>query len=166
MEMTPRLGLPLLVAGQVQKELFHNEALALVDLLIAGSVEDGTSAAPPASPVTGRFYRVAAAGASGAFAGHEGALAGWSGAGWRFVAPVEGMRLTERTSGLDLAYRGGAWTSGAVRASDVVIGGLQVVGARGAAIADASGGSTIDSQARATVAQILAALRTHGLIAS
>lgn len=166
MEMTPRLGLPLLVAGQIQKELFHNEALALIDLLLAGSIEDEPMAAPPPSPVIGRFYRVAPAGASGAFAGHEGALAGYGAGGWRFVTPVEGMRLTERISGLDLAYRGGAWTSGLARASEVVIGGLRVVGARGVAIADPAGGSTIDAEARLAVAQILAALRTHGLIAT
>lgn len=166
MEMTPRLGLPLLIAGQVQKELFHNEALALIDLLIAGSVEDGILSAPPPSPVTGRCYRVAASGASGAFAGHDGQLAGYSSGGWRFVAPVEGMRLTERTSGLELAFRGGAWTSGSMRASEVVVGGLKVVGERGSAIADASGGSTIDTQARLAISQILAALRTHGLIAT
>ena len=165
MEMTPRLGLPLLVSGQVQKELYHNEALVLVDLLIAGSVEAAPLTAPPASPVIGVFYRVAAADASGAFAGHEAALAGWSAGGWRFVAPVEGMRLTDRTSGVELAFRGGAWTSGSIRASEVLVGGTKVLGVRGPAIADPAGGSTIDLQARAAVAQILAALRTHGLIA-
>lgn len=85
---------------------------------------------------------------------------------WRFVAPVEGMRLTEVTSGVELAYRGGAWTSGALRATEVAIGGVKVVGARGSAIADPAGGATIDAQTRLAVAQILAALRTHGLIAT
>ena len=166
MEMTPRIGLPLLVAGQVQKELFHNEALAIVDLLIAGSVEGAPLTAPPASPVIGVFYRVASAGASGAYAGREGSLAGWSVGGWRFVAPVEGMRLTERTSGVELAFRGGAWTSGSLRASEVMISGLKILGARLPAIADAAGGVTVDTQARLAVAQILAGLRTHGLIAT
>ena len=165
MEMTPRLGLPLLLAGQVQKELFHNEALALVDLLVAASVEAAPLTAPPPSPVIGVIYRVAATGTSGAFAGREGALAGWSAGGWRFVVPVEGMRLTDRVSGVELAFRNSAWTSGSLRANEVMVGGLKVLGARGSAIADAAGGSTIDTQARAAVAQILAALRTHGLIA-
>ena len=165
MEMTPRLGLPLLVAGQVQKELFHNEALSLVDLLLAGSVEAALLTVPPPNPVPGVFYRVASAGASGAFAGHDGALAGWSAGGWRFVTPVEGMRLTDRSSGVELAFRGGAWSSGSVRASEVLVAGNKVVGARGGAIADTAGGSTIDMQARAAIAQILGALRTHGLIA-
>ena len=165
MEMTPRLGLPLLVAGQAQKELFHNEALALIDLLLAGSVEGAPLAAPPATPTLGTFYRVASAGATGAFAGRDGALAGWSAGGWRFVAPVEGIRLTDRVSGVELAFRGGAWTSGSIRASEILVSGVKVVGARGPAIADVAGGSTIDTQARAAVAQMLAALRTHGLIA-
>ena len=110
MEMTPRLGLPLLVAGQVQKELFHNEALALVDLLLAGSVEAGAADRAAAEPGAGRLLSRRRAGASGAFAGHESTLAGWSAGGWRFVVPVEGMRLTERASGVELAFRGGAWT--------------------------------------------------------
>lgn len=139
-------------------------ALALIDLLIAGSVEGGPFAAPPPSPSIGSFYSVASAGASGAFAGHEGSLAGWSAGGWRFVLPAEGMRLTERASGVELAFRDGAWTSGSLRASEVVIGGLKVLGARGPAITDAAGGTTIDTQARLAVSQILAALRTHGLI--
>lgn len=52
-----------------------------------------------------------------------------------------------------------------MRASEVVIGGAKVLGARGPAIADPAGGTTTDTQARAAVAQILAALRVHGLIA-
>jgi hypothetical protein len=93
-------------------------------------------------------------------------LAGYSSGGWRFVAPVEGTRLTERTTAVELAFRNGAWTSGAVRASEVAVGGLKVLGARMPAIADAGGGATIDTQARLAIAQILGALRTHGLIAS
>jgi hypothetical protein len=163
MEMTPRLGLPLLVAGQVQKEVFLNEALALADLLIAGSVEPAPIASPPASPTTGTLYRVAAAGASGAFAGQEGKLAGWTEGGWRFVAPVEGMRLTERGS---VAYRDGLWTSGSLRASEVLIGAQRVLGARQAAVANPAGGTVVDTQGRLAITQILAALRAHGLIES
>jgi len=45
------------------------------------------------------------------------------------------------------------------------VSGTQVVGARQAAIPDASGGATIDVEARAALNQLLAELRTHGLIA-
>ena len=140
--------------------------LAMVDLLLAGSVEAVPVASPPPSPGIGSLYRIAAAGASGAFAGREAKLAGWSDGGWRFIAPVEGMRLTERASGLELAYRNGAWTSGSLRANEVEIGGQKVLGTRQALIADPTGGTVIDVQSRLALAQVLAALRAHGLIES
>ena len=112
----------------------------------------------------GRLYCVAASGTSGVFAGHEASHAGYGDGGWRFIAPVEGLRLTEQASGVEVAYRGGAWTTGSVRANEVVVGANKVVGARGAAIPDATGGTVIDSQSRAALGLILAALRTHGLI--
>ena len=148
----------------MQKEIFHNEALALLDLLVGGSVEAGPIAAPPATPVSGALYLVAASGATGAFAGYEGRLAGWTAGGWRFVAPVEGMRQTMRASGVDLHYWNGAWRSGSVRAEELVVGGAKVVGAAAGAIAAPAGGSVIDVQGRTCLAQILAALRGHGLI--
>ncbi|MGI8931537.1 MAG: DUF2793 domain-containing protein [Sphingomicrobium sp.] len=141
-------------------------ALATIDLLINGSIEGVSITAPPTTPFIGTLYRIAPAGATGAFAGCEGSLAGYSVGGWRFLVPVEGMRLTERTTGVELAFRGGIWTSGAMRASEVSIDGLKVLGARAPAIADPAGGTTIDTQARAVLEQILAALRTHGLIAA
>lgn len=164
MDMTTRFGLPLLSAGQIQKEIFHNEALALLDLLVGGVIEAGPVAAPPASPVLGTLYLVAASGASGAFAGQEAKLAGWTAGGWRFVVPVEGMRLTVRSSGVDFHFWNGAWSSGSVRAAELVIGGAKVVGTAAAAIAGPAGGGTVDAEARACLAQVLAALRGHGLI--
>lgn len=160
MDATARLGLPLLTAGQVQREIYHNEALALLDLLVGGNVEEGPVAAPPASPAAGGLYLVAASGTSGSFVGHEGQVAGWTQGGWRFVAPVEGMRLTARSSGVDLHYWNGDWRSGSIRAEELVIGGSRVVGPAATAIAEPAG----DAEGRACLAQILAALRGHGLI--
>ena len=57
-------------------------------------------------------------------------------------------------SGLDLL-------SGSYR-----VAGTQVVGARGAAVADATGGTTVDAEARTAINTLLARLRSHGLIAS
>lgn len=48
--------------------------------------------------------------------------------------------------------------------SGLFIGGEQVVGRRATSIAAPSGGGNIDPEARAAVSQILAALRSHGLI--
>lgn len=46
------------------------------------------------------------------------------------------------------------------------INGTQVVGARGAAVSDPTGGATVDTESRAAIAAILARLRAHGLIAT
>lgn len=46
------------------------------------------------------------------------------------------------------------------------VGGQQVAGARQSAISDASGGTTVDSEARTAINALLAACRSHGLIAS
>jgi uncharacterized protein DUF2793 len=120
---------------------------------------------PPAAPLVGACYIVGSA-ASGAWAGMTDRIAGWTSGGWRFVAPAEGMHFHVRSTGLEARYRAGAWELGAIRASSLVIGGEQVVGARLAAIESPSGGPTIDAQARTAVAAILTALRTHGLIES
>ena len=139
-------------------------ALALLDLLVGGAIEAGPIAAPPPSPAAGALYLVAASGATGAFAGNEARLAGWTAGGWRFIAPVEGMRLTVRSTGVDLHYWNGQWTSGSVRAEELVIGGIRVVGSAAAAIANPSAGTVIDVEGRACLAQILSALRSHGLV--
>jgi len=48
--------------------------------------------------------------------------------------------------------------------ASVVIAGQQVIGSRASAIGSASGGTTVDVQARAVIDQILTAMRQHGLI--
>jgi hypothetical protein len=74
------------------------------------------------------------------------------------------MTVYVRSSSVWATYRAGAWELGQVRGSSLVLAGQQVVGSRAAAIASASGGTTVDSEARAVVDQILAAMRQHGLI--
>ena len=120
--------------------------------------------APPASPAPGACYLVAI-GATGAWAGKDQMLAGYSEGGWRYVAPIEGMRLLDRVSGQVVLRRSGTWETGIVRAQEFQVGGITVVRARQPAIADPVGGSTIDVQGRAAIASILAMLRTHGLTA-
>lgn len=51
-----------------------------------------------------------------------------------------------------------------MKAVQLIIGGVAVVGARGAAIASPAGGSTVDAESRTCLQSILSALRTHGLI--
>ena len=48
----------------------------------------------------------------------------------------------------------------------VEVAGTQVLSGQGAAVADASGGSTVDTEARAAINALLARLRAHGVIAT
>jgi len=165
MTATPRLALPFLSAGQAQKEFTHNEALQTLDMIVGGAVEDGPLAAPPASPAIGDAYIVDLA-PTGEWAGHPASVAAYTSGGWRFVAPVDGISIYVKAQRLWANYGAGAWEIGLLRGSSVIIGGEQVIGSRAAAIASASGGATVDSEARATIDQILAAMRQHGLIES
>jgi hypothetical protein len=128
-------------------------------------VESMTLTDPPASQVSGACYLVAG-GATDAWAGRDGMLAGYTDGGWRFIAPIEGMQLLDLSSRQLVLRLGGAWESGVVRAEEFRIGGLTLVRARQPAIADPAGGTVTDSQCRAAIGSILAMLRTHGLIAS
>jgi hypothetical protein len=86
----------------------------------------------------------------------------------RWLAPHSAAGRNDvyvRSDGTTATFRAGSWELGKVRASSLVIGGRQVVGSQAAAVASASGGTTVDSEARAVLDQILAALRQHGLIA-
>jgi len=138
---SPRFGLPLLHAGQAQKEVFVNEAHALADALLHGAIE-GESAAPPATPADGECWLVAG-GASGAWAGHDGAIACRQGGNWLFVAPRDGLRLLDRSTGQDMRFFA-SW---------------QIP----SPATEPTGGSTVDSEARATLSALLGALRTAGI---
>ena len=165
MSATPRLALPMLSAGQAQKELTHNEALQTLDALVAAGVEEGPRAAPPPSPTVGACYIVSTT-PSGAWAGKPQHLACYTSGGWRLLPPTEGMNVYVTSSSIWATYRSGGWETGTVRGTTLVLGGQQVVGGRIAAIPSATGGTTIDAEARSTIDQILAALRQHGLIES
>ena len=165
MTSTPRLAIPLLAPGQAQKELFHNEALQLLDIAVAANVEEPPRASPPEAPSIGSCY-IVGSGATGAWAGRDWAIAGFTPGGWRFVEPPIGMSVNVASNGTRADFGASGWITGTVRCEKLVIAGNQVVGGRSGAVADPSGGATIDAEARAAVQQILSALRQHGLIAS
>lgn len=163
MDQTARFALPYLAPGQMQKELYHNEALQRIDTLLCPVVEGPASASPPSNPAVGNCYLVGA-GATGAWAGRDGALAGFSEGGWRFIPPVDGMSLVDRASGQIFNRRNGVWETGIVRAQELRVDGLTVVRGRQPAIGDPTGGAVVDGECRVAVAQILAAMSAHGLI--
>ena len=162
-ETTARLGLPLLAAGQAEKEVLHNEAVSALEAVAIGLVEAGPGNIPPGAPSPGQFWPVGIA-PTGAWVGHAGTMALWTEGGWRFLPTVEGLSVRVKGSGLTLERRAAGWTSGEIAATALMIGGTQVVGARVAAIANPTAGAVVDSEARTTLAAILVALRTHGLV--
>ncbi|MDE8650817.1 DUF2793 domain-containing protein [Novosphingobium album (ex Liu et al. 2023)] len=139
---SPRLGLPLLFAGQSQKEVFVNEAHALADALLHCAIE-GEAAAPPASPTEGENWLVAAD-ATGDWLDRDGAIACRQGGNWLFVTPIDGMRVLDRSTGQDLRYFA-EW-----KKADAVV--------------EPSAGSTVDSEARTAIGSLILALRAAGVL--
>lgn len=165
MENSQRLALPFILPGQSQKELFHNEALQMLDTIVAAAVEEPPRNDPPATPVAGSCF-IAGSAPTGGWSGHESELAAYSAAGWRFIAATEGLQAWVKSTSTWAVYRGGAWEVGTLRGSQLMVGGEQVVGPRASAVADAAGGAVVDAQARTAIGAMLAAMRAHGLIAT
>jgi hypothetical protein len=138
---TPRHRLPLLFAGQAQKEFYVNEAHALTDALLHAACE-GETATPPATPSDGDCWLVAA-GATGDWLGQDGKLACRQSGTWLFVSPSAGMRLFDSSTGQVLLYRSG-WE-------------------RPATPAEPSGGTTVDAEARTAISGLIAALVGAGV---
>lgn len=141
---TPRLGLPLLFAGQSQREIFVNEALARLDALVDCAIE-AQLPAPPAAPAEGKSWLVAT-GASGAWTGQGGAIACLQQGQWLFQPPVDGLRLLNKATGQYLHYLG-SWRMAAKPSSP-------------------TGGTVIDVQARSTIGALITALVEAGILAA
>ena len=139
---SPRFSLPLLFAGQAQKEFSVNEALARTDAMVHLTVE-GEAASPPVAPQDGDCWLILS-GASGDWAGHAGAIACRQGGTWLFAAPCDGMRAWNRATEQEWFYASG-W-----RVPD--------------AVAVPVGGSVIDGEARSAISGILQALSTAGIL--
>ena len=139
---TPRLDMPLLFAGQAQKEGFVNEVTARVDALLHAAIESETET-PPISPLDGQAWLVGTS-PSGEWSGHGGEIAARQAGNWLFFTPRDGMKLLNRAAGQEIRYQAG-WQIAARPTSP-------------------SGGTTIDNEARASIDGLIAALTTAGII--
>lgn len=139
---TPRLDMPLLFAGQAQKESYVNEATARIDALLHGAIE-AEIATPPALPVDGQCWLVGSS-PTGVWTGQAGKIAARQAGNWLFFVARDGMKLLNRATGQEIRYKAGwqAATRPAVPA----------------------GGTTIDAEARSAIAAILTSLTTAGII--
>jgi Protein of unknown function (DUF2793) len=140
---TTNVGLPLLFAGQAQKEFFINQALVILDALAPGAVE-ASLPSPPAEPGEGDCYRITAP-ASGEWSGHADKVALRIAGSWHFAAPTEGLTMFDRAAGQWIWFRSD-WEAASV-------------------LSLPTGGSTIDIEARNLLAQLVSILRSYGLVA-
>lgn len=141
---TPRFDLPLLFAGQSQKEGYVNEIAARLDALLFLAIE-GEAASPPTAPEDGRNWLVGA-NPDGAWSGQAGRIAARQAGNWLFIAPVSGMRLLDKATGQEIRFFD-QWRMAARPALP-------------------TGGTTIDAEARTAIAALLAALDTAGVTAA
>jgi len=138
---SPRFSLPMLFAGQSQKEAYVNEAFYLADILLHSAIESVASS-PPAAPLNGQAWIVGSS-PSGDWAGQSGKLACRLAGNWLFVVPRNGMRVLDQSTGQVRSYNG-AWIAPAAPVAP-------------------TGGATVDAEARSTIADLIARLRECGV---
>ncbi len=139
---TARFDLPLLFAGQAQKEFTVNDALTRISAVLHMTV-GGESDTPPSTAEEGECWLVAPS-ATGSWEGHDGSVACRIDDAWAFVEPVIGQRCYDTSAEATLFYDG-AWQR-----------------PQGPAAID--GGATQDTEARAAIADLVAALEQSGII--
>lgn len=139
---TSRFALPLLYSGQAEKEAFVNEAFARADALLHYTAS-GQTGTPPTDPGEGEAWLVAP-GATGAWAGQDQTLALQQGGGWTFIAPREGMRVFDTQAGQERFFAG-TWKKATLPVEPL-------------------GGSTVDGEARAAIADLVSSLQSLGIL--
>ncbi len=105
---TVNLGLPCIEGSQAQKHITHNDALRILDTLVQLAVLDRDLTAPPGSVTEGQRW-IVKAGATGAWAGHDNAIAAWQDGGWQFSVPQNGWVAYVVDEGTLLVWDGVAW---------------------------------------------------------
>jgi hypothetical protein len=109
-DVTPRLGLPYVVAAQAQKHIPINESLARLDGLVQLAVESRAVAAQPASPVAGEVWILPASATGAAWAGQAaGTLMRFEAGAWEALAPAEGVLAWVKDENQIVAFDGAAW---------------------------------------------------------
>jgi hypothetical protein len=162
MSETIRHALPLLSAGQAQKEIAHNEALLAIDRQLHLAVESRALAVPPAAPVAGSAY-IVAAGAGGEWTGKAGQIASFDGFGWDFTAPVAGCVAWVADEQAFSAFADG-WATGGWPVRGLRISGREVLAAAPTAVAPPTGGAIADGECRAALTLLLTALKDQGIV--
>lgn len=162
MTQTMRYALPLLQSGQAQKEITHNEAIGRIDALVHLAVDTRRSVPPIA--VDGAAWIVGPS-PSVEWSDKVGQIAIFDDSGWSAIVPRDGCIAFVRDEGVFIHFAAGAWRDGWPVPS-LEVRGRPVLASAAAAVTPPSGGTVIDVEARATLAQLLGALQGSGLIAA
>jgi hypothetical protein len=141
---TPRFSLPLLFAGQAQKETTVNEAMIEADILLHATIEAEINT-PPSAPVSGQAW-LAGSAPTGAFSGKAAQIAAWTDGGWRFIIPRDGVVVFDRNRSCLRLF----------------CGGWRLVSPP----ANANGGTVIDVQARNAIATLITQLQQAGIFST
>lgn len=158
---TDRLLLPLLAAGQAQKDVTHNEALLALDGLVALAAQSRSAAGPPPNPGPGDVQIVAAAAAS-AWGAAAGTIMQWLGTGWQPRAPVDGQLALVIDEAIMLVHAGGWQALWPV--AGLMVAGRAVLSAAPGSVAAPVGGTVVDEQARSAIAQLISQLQAQGIL--
>jgi hypothetical protein len=111
-DATPRLSLPYLAAGQAQKHVTLNEALARLDGLVQSAVESRTTDAQPGAPDDGALYIMTAAATGADWAGKaEHAVMRFEAGAWSELAVADGHLAWIKDDAELLLFDGAAWVS-------------------------------------------------------
>ena len=145
-DATPRLGIPLMHAGQAQKHITHNEALLAVERHLHLSVKRADLGSPPANGVGEGDRFIVAAPANGVWEGHAGDIAERHGGAWSFVSPEPGWMVWSEAEGAHIVFSGAEWNPIAAGESDGAPGSFDTLGIGGAS-ADAGNRLVVRSPA-------------------
>jgi len=103
------LSLPYIQPSQAQKHVTHNQALAILDVLVQLSVVGFDATTPPVTPVEGETHALGNS-PTGVWAGQDDSLATWQDGTWVFITPQAGWRAYGVGEGELRIWDGAAWT--------------------------------------------------------
>ncbi len=150
-ETTARFSLPLLIAGQGQKDISHNEALLLLDAVMHPELQSRSAGSPPLAPVLGQCWLIPAE-AGGVWSGRDGQVTVWSIGGWRYLSPPGGYRAWLADEGRWIRLGNDGWRDEIALAGDWPV------------LMAPSGGAVIDVEARIAIGALLDRLSAAGLM--
>lgn len=105
---TPNTGMPEISQNQSSKEITHNQALRIIDVLIPVAIVQDKDLTTPPSHVAGNMY-IVASGATGAWSGQANKLAYSDGSTWYFITPKNKWPSFVVDEAKQYRYNGSSW---------------------------------------------------------